>query len=150
MRISKSGLEKFKKLYKQQFGEELSDRDALRKASCLLAVIDSVCGGSLPRYKDSGKNLPITVMKRSKGQNLKIHPIKIIKMEKSIKDNFLMSEEGEMDTIMQEALERQQPEYIVLIDGKTGNRFLMSRDAAEAQLMDAEMQLMDPGQEELG
>lgn len=37
--ISKEQLEKFKEIYKNQFGEELSDQDALEKATKLLNMM---------------------------------------------------------------------------------------------------------------
>jgi hypothetical protein len=52
MRVSESGLRKFKKLYKEQFGEELCDSDALRKAQMLLNIFEVIFGNPLAESVD--------------------------------------------------------------------------------------------------
>lgn len=47
MRVSENGLRKFKKLYKEQFGRELSNSDALRKAQMLLNIFKIIFGDPL-------------------------------------------------------------------------------------------------------
>ena len=51
MEISKESLEEFKKLYKQEFGVELSDKDALEIAQRLLGFCLLVCR-PLPKEKE--------------------------------------------------------------------------------------------------
>lgn len=38
MEISQKALEEFKEIWKRQFGEEISDKDAYEEASCLLRL----------------------------------------------------------------------------------------------------------------
>jgi len=45
--ISQKSLEKFKRLYKERFKEELTDKEALRKATRLLNLYRTVYGSSL-------------------------------------------------------------------------------------------------------
>ncbi|MFA5300230.1 MAG: hypothetical protein WC389_18740 [Lutibacter sp.] len=40
--ISKESLEKFKQIYKKRFGKNLSDQDALEKASKLLRLMEII------------------------------------------------------------------------------------------------------------
>ncbi len=51
MPISKKSMDRFKKLYKERFGKELSDKDALRKALYLLEIFRAVYGDT-----SSGQN----------------------------------------------------------------------------------------------
>lgn len=44
VRISKKSMDKFRKLYKERFDKELSDKDALRKAMYLLEIFRAVYG----------------------------------------------------------------------------------------------------------
>lgn len=44
MCVSRSGLEKFKKIYQQRFGEELDDAEALGRANSLLNIYLAVYG----------------------------------------------------------------------------------------------------------
>ncbi len=43
MEISNESLEEFKRLYREEFGEELSDREALEIAQRLLGFVMLVC-----------------------------------------------------------------------------------------------------------
>lgn len=43
MQVSKESLDEFKKLYKLEFGEDLSDRDALEIAQRVLGLVMLVC-----------------------------------------------------------------------------------------------------------
>ena len=47
MQISKTGLEKFKKLYTERFKENLSEADTLRKAQKLLNIFEATYGNPL-------------------------------------------------------------------------------------------------------
>jgi hypothetical protein len=44
MQFTKKSLEKFKKLFWEHFGVELSDEEAKRKAEYLIRVYQAVCG----------------------------------------------------------------------------------------------------------
>lgn len=50
--ISKKSLEKFKAIYKKQFNEDLSEADALRKATNLLNIYCAVYGDPLTHGMD--------------------------------------------------------------------------------------------------
>ncbi len=52
MRVSKTGLEKFKKLYTERFKENLSEIDALRKAQGLLDIWEAIQGNPLAEKVD--------------------------------------------------------------------------------------------------
>ena len=53
--ISQPSLEKFKKLYKQRFGEELSDAEALGRGNYLLNFGLAVCGHPLHGRKEEAE-----------------------------------------------------------------------------------------------
>jgi len=40
--ISKAALEEFKKIWREEYGEEISDEFALEKATALLSVVDKI------------------------------------------------------------------------------------------------------------
>jgi len=52
MRVSKTGLEKFKKLYAERFKENLSEADALQKAQRLLDIWETIQGNPLAEKVD--------------------------------------------------------------------------------------------------
>ncbi len=42
MRISKEALEKYKAIYKKEFGKDISDKEALKQATNLLILVKTV------------------------------------------------------------------------------------------------------------
>lgn len=54
--ISKESLEKFKRLYKKRFGEELTDQVALDKATRLVNLYRAVYGPDLIKREASKKD----------------------------------------------------------------------------------------------
>jgi len=59
--ISQKSLEKFKKLYKERFKEELSDDEALRKATRLLNLYRTVYGSSLCDSTENSQSNKMTI-----------------------------------------------------------------------------------------
>lgn len=55
MRISKSGLKKFRKLYQKKFGTELDIKDAARKARYVLAIYRAIYDDPIGKLIDNKK-----------------------------------------------------------------------------------------------
>ncbi len=56
MRVSKSGLKKFKQFYQKRFGVELDTNDALRKARYILAIYEAIYGDPISKLIDDKKD----------------------------------------------------------------------------------------------